>query len=962
MNIPKRSKSALENMDPMERWECSPPEHEPASVVDIAKAVKTSPNVASNETSPDSYPRSEDGSAHSITRESSTSSLNTSHSSRASFTSALSLHSRGSFGSFGHRGRRRRRPAAKAIIGLTTGAPRQFQCTFCIETFKTKHDWQRHEKSLHLSLERWVCAPNVSKVIGTPHKCAFCGLQNPDIAHYETHNYTVCQERSLEERTFYRKDHLRQHLRLVHECPFLGASMESWKIAAPQVRSRCGLCGLTMETWPARVDHLAEHFKGGRTMADWKGSWGFESDVQKLVENGTPPCRFHSSMQFSPQVLWASYQVKLMRKIDLIHSKRMAAMSKEPVSQIKRLNVTPYDKIKGELLGFANKQALLGRDLTDDDLRAAASRIMANYRKTNDPMGSVSSWFRELIMCPDDTLWLEDLRKKATFGTSQQKEGNGDSPKPLDIDDKDSVEKYCEFERQLVGFVNGQRSLGLTPTDAELKAAGCRILMEYDRMYSTVQSATAATWFCEQIMASNSWTDRFRERIGLPPSVEIQDGQVRSKEVDQTIHNYQTLEAKLAEFVKLQSDLGITPSDSDLQRQARMIIFEVDDPFLQTAADDAYWLVHFKSNHGLSNGDGPMKSINKGSVGSHSQSRSPDPSLSSGTTGSIQSSPQPQQPEKARSLFSLHDAKCYRRLELELSRFVSSCMSKNSPNPHVPTDEEIRRQARWIIYNDDDPWNQTAVDNAEWLLRFKRSNGLAPPEDGPGMPKTLEEVDMHFGGTGLTPPSLAAEDLVEVTHLQEGNTTDWRKPINSYSFCTNDDHKSVPRLAVPTTFSSWKLESSLADYVHQSIAQGYVPTDEQLRSQARAIVGAPVTSADDPMLLEKFKDIHRIARHPSYTSSPMQNSTMDFAAAIRGSSPAYLANNINTQAGKLTAHWVPAKSRSGIHVIQEQNGSGIRQLRNASLSSSSSLTMDFSTSLSGDNYHGNIDPQLWGTK
>ena len=634
-------------------------------------------------------------------------------------------------------------------------------------------------------------------------------------------------------------------------------------------------------------------------------------------------------------------------------------MSKEATSQIKRLNVTPYDQIKGGLLEFANKQALLGRDLTDDDFRAAASRIMANYRKTNDPMGSVSSWFRELIMCPDDTLWLEDLRQKATLGTSLQKEGNGDSPKPLDIDNKDSVEKYCEFERQLVDFVNTQRSLGLTPTDAELKAAGCRILMEYDRMYSTVQSATAATWFCEQIMASHSWTDRFRERVGLPPNVEIQDGQVRSKEVDQTIHNYQTLEAKLAEFVKLQADLGVIPSDAHLQRQARMIIFEVDDPFLQTAADDASWLVHFKSNHGLANGDGPMKSFTQGSVESHSQSMSPDPSLSSGTTSSMQSSSQSQQPEKARSLFSLQDAKCYRRLELELSRFVSSCMSKNSPNPHVPTDEEIRRQARWIIYNNDDPWNQTAVDNAEWLLRFKRSNGLASPEDGPGMPKTLEEVDMHCSGTGLTPSNLTAEDLVEVTHLQEENTTDWRKPINSSSSCTNDAHKSVPRLAVPTTFSSWKLESSLADYVNQSMTQGYVPTDEQLRSQARAIVGAPMTSADDPMLLEKFKEAHRITRHPSYSNSPVQNSTMDSEAAIRGSPPAYLANNANTQAGELTAHWVPAKGRSGINVIQEQNGRGIRQLRNASSSSTSSLPMDFSTSLSQDN---NIDPQLLGTK
>jgi Homeobox KN domain len=292
ITVPKQPKTALANMAPMERWEKLPPEHEPASVVDIAKAAKTSPVVSSNEASPYSYPRSNDGSVRSIARASSTGSRNTSKSSHASLRSGLSHHSRASFG---QRGRRRRRPAGKAGTNLATIVPRQYQCTFCIETFKTKHDWQRHEKSLHLSLERWICAPNINKLIDTAHSCAFCGIHDPDATHYETHNYTVCRERSLDERTFYRKDHLRQHLRLVHECQFLPSTMESWKVAAPEVRSRCGFCGHIMETWAARVDHLAEHYKAGKSMAHWKGSWSFEPDVQKLVENGMPPCESNQS-------------------------------------------------------------------------------------------------------------------------------------------------------------------------------------------------------------------------------------------------------------------------------------------------------------------------------------------------------------------------------------------------------------------------------------------------------------------------------------------------------------------------------------------------------------------------------------------------------------------------------------------------------------------------------------------
>lgn len=58
------------------------------------------------------------------------------------------------------RGRRRRRGRKQTV---RPGASRQslqkehrrYQCTFCTDTFKTKHDWQRHERALHLSLDQW---------------------------------------------------------------------------------------------------------------------------------------------------------------------------------------------------------------------------------------------------------------------------------------------------------------------------------------------------------------------------------------------------------------------------------------------------------------------------------------------------------------------------------------------------------------------------------------------------------------------------------------------------------------------------------------------------------------------------------------------------------------------------------------------------------------------------------------
>lgn len=168
-----------------------------------------------------------------------------------------------------------------------------YQCTFCTETFKTKFDWQRHEKSLHLTLEQWVCClhgPLATKPDTTSLCCVYCGEISPEDAHVESHHYSACAARSLDERTFHRKDHLVQHLRLVHNAKFESWSMKTWMIPIPDVKSRCGFCSREMSTWVERTEHLGEHFKAGATMADWKGDWGFDDSTLQLVSDAIAAC------------------------------------------------------------------------------------------------------------------------------------------------------------------------------------------------------------------------------------------------------------------------------------------------------------------------------------------------------------------------------------------------------------------------------------------------------------------------------------------------------------------------------------------------------------------------------------------------------------------------------------------------------------------------------------------------
>lgn len=302
---PKNPEMAWEELNPLERWKISPPEHEVAKPTDIIKAIQTTPYQHSRNNSQTKAARStksgsrlsscsKDDSSHIMTHSFSNSETRSS----VSDLSIASAHSHGSsrasFSSLERKDRRRRRRNVPQYVSQKknkekSAASRPFHCTFCVDTFATKYDWARHEKSMHIALEKWTCAPEGGVIQALDQRiCAFCQAVNPDEAHMEGHNYSACQEKVKEERTFYRKDHLNQHLKLMHGTKFL-PSMSSWKMAVDDIRSKCGFCPTVTKTWQQRVDHLAAHFKNGSTMDSWQGDWGFEPHVEALLENACPP-------------------------------------------------------------------------------------------------------------------------------------------------------------------------------------------------------------------------------------------------------------------------------------------------------------------------------------------------------------------------------------------------------------------------------------------------------------------------------------------------------------------------------------------------------------------------------------------------------------------------------------------------------------------------------------------------
>ncbi|KAK7927329.1 C2H2 type zinc finger containing protein [Apiospora marii] len=830
MDIPRRSGTPglFENMNPLQRWANSPPENEPASVTDIARAVTasgTDMSSSSSLNSPYVSGYSDDGSSRSIANQSSASSLSKSQSSGGSFASTFSHQSHGSMGSLPSfvraRGRRRRRRIPQKRSQEKLGEkPKTFQCTFCTETFRTKHDWQRHEKSLHLSLERWVCSPKGPRVIhsGTGvMSCVFCGEANPSDAHVESHNFSGCTERSLEERTFYRKDHLRQHLKLVHDVTFTAWSMDAWRVTTPEIRSRCGFCGVVMDSWTARTDHLAEHFKNGYTMADWKGDWGFDAPVMNLVENSIPP-----------------YMIDHERNSPLPYQ-----ASQTPTST----PTNAYGLLKLELQDWmenlADDQAI---PPSDEKMQVEACRIIFAGDSLSKSKNPAQSWFRDLVMAKPK------ISTAAMFRPRGPTEG---CLSKVMITGKRDIFENCDLERELQQFVIARRLLGLTAMDKELQAEACKIISRMEEK-SIDPSDAIANWAIRLIHQDTQWLTDFRRRAHLPRSEDVNDNPQRSQDpmsIDSTIHNYSRLDRELGEFLRSQRSLGLEPTDADLQRQARTIIYEQDDDWNQTAADDGVWLSGFRERH--ANEIDPSLSVDIPLPSTSQPPKPPSPLPGFPTTStSTPGRRSPQQDHKARFMYFVNEANCYRRLAKELGRYVASTMSENNPNQHIPTDEELQYQARWIEYDDDDKWNQTPADNVEWLRQFKQDVGILPP-DAHAEQIDLTSWPLPVGGTDPLAhlPSIEFDAMLQTPNLTTPFATD------DIATASQAEQLDPMRHETPTrTFGNPQLASGLTAYVRRELQKtGIFPSDAELQARARDIMSMQKTPADDPVLLGKFK-------------------------------------------------------------------------------------------------------------
>lgn len=394
-------------LDPLQRWHESPPEDEPASMSAIMQAVNMSKHSTFSEIGGVPTPAHASFRDHrrpvSVTSSNSGNSISSRHSS-GSRQSASVVQNPLAAQSFD--GSTRITKNAKSRTSNASSRRRNFPCTFCCDTFKNKHDWSRHERTLHMNLGGWMCAPNggapISPTTGRRH-CAFCSCLDPSPEHLDQHHYAQCSSTS---RTFRRKDHLVQHLRLVHRLDVLPL-MDTWRTPEPVVTSRCGFCDCRLDTWNERAEHLAAHFREGRTMDEWRGEHGFPLSVAAMVTNSLPP--YLISAESKTVVPFSATNANVKDHFAQISRRANGAEDEEArlTTSFQQLQATEekplgtFAELLTQHLGrYARQQMSLGIVPTDEMFQDQARRLLYD---------SEDSWNQTIADNPE---WITSFRQQ----------------------------------------------------------------------------------------------------------------------------------------------------------------------------------------------------------------------------------------------------------------------------------------------------------------------------------------------------------------------------------------------------------------------------------------------------------------------------------------------------------------------------------------------------------------------
>ncbi|KAJ0307909.1 hypothetical protein COL516b_003881 [Colletotrichum fioriniae] len=242
-----------------------------------------------------------------------------------------------------------------------------------------------------------------------------------------------------------------------------------------------------MSSWTDRIDHLAEHFKDGKTMADWHGDWGFDDNVLNMVENSVQPY--------------------------LIHMERNSPWPFTTKQGVPETPPNAYELIKLELEHFsAEHQNTKDEIPTNAELLYESCCVIFGCDSisfSKRPATSTQSWLRDLLMSSESIVQQARVRPMKNNARARFTY--------LSINGKACIFEACGLEEQLQSYVEISKLIEPQISDEELQREACNIVDRIEAS-SPNPSEIFTNFLFSIINGSSHWLAAFRHRTGLSPS------------------------------------------------------------------------------------------------------------------------------------------------------------------------------------------------------------------------------------------------------------------------------------------------------------------------------------------------------------------------------------------------------------------------------------------------------------
>jgi hypothetical protein len=257
------------------------------------------------------------------------------------------------------------------------------------------------------------------------------------------------------------------------------------------------------------------------------------------------------------------------------------------------------------------------------------------------------------------------------------------------------------------------------PPDEELLYESCCIIFGAE-ILSKESAIPEPSWLRDLLMSSEEVVKQARIR----PMKSAAKSRITALRINGKDDIFQAcpMEERLQRHTEIPKLLSLKVEDDELQREACAVVQAMNESSPHPSVmfvnfltglilGSTKWLIPFRQRAGLAEetisstaldaGGGPpivadlVPSIEPLPVSTEQPSPTEGWAMADSPTEKLKTSG-----IEVPASYHLFDANCYRRLGRELTRFVMSTMSTRNPKSHVPTDEELQHQARWIMFDE----------------------------------------------------------------------------------------------------------------------------------------------------------------------------------------------------------------------------------------------------------------------